>query len=74
MSASYQKAKLRYEKAIIEIDERLKVLEGFEVVSKKSPLSRDQKFVKDITMMMVEQMMEELPRLKKEAEKESVKK
>ena len=70
MSASYQKAKLRYEKAIIEIDERLKVLEGFEVVSKKSPLSRDQKFVKDITMMMIEQMMEELPRLKKEAEKE----
>ena len=74
MSASYPKSKLQYDKAIIEIDERLKVLEGFEIVAKKSPLTRDQKFVKDITMMIVEQMMEELPLLKKEAEKESLKK
>ena len=74
MATSCQKAKLRYEKAVIEIDERLKVLEGFEIVGKKSPLSKDQKFVKDITMMMTEQMMKELPLLKKEAEKESFKK
>ena len=46
MSASYPKSKLQYDKAIIEIDERLKVLEGFEIVGKKSPLSKDQKNVK----------------------------
>ena len=65
------KAKIVYEKALLEINDRLKTLEGFESTSKKSRLTRDQKFIKDITMMVVEEMMVDLPRLKRAAEYEA---
>lgn len=68
------KAKPIYEKALLEINERLKTLEGFETISQKSRLTRDQKFIKDITMMVVEEMMDDLPRLKRAAEYEAHKK
>lgn len=68
------KAKISYEKALLEINDRLKTLEGFETISQKSRLTRDQKFIKDITMMVVEEMMDDLPRLKRAAEYEALKK
>ena len=68
------KAKISYEKAVLEINDRLKTLEGFETISQKSRLTRDQKFIKDITMMVVEEMMDDLPRLKRAAEYEALKK